>query len=244
MHSPSALILDLEVHFNILRMSSSDLIPLQIAGYKVLPLSFPPLPSFPTEVTHYLYLAPHQPKIPTPSASRSLFLVNLPIDSTEAHIKHLLSAQLGLPAGRIEDVEFDGQRKKRVGSDVEHSTTSKLAKTSKKRKRDNSGGITIDEMEGTALPSVWDRELQTGGRTAVVLFVDKASVDAVLTAIKHIRQEQRQPVWGEGIAGKIPPLGSASKFNIMVGRFIAHQREDTSIMRNSSILTRHNFWNR
>ena len=190
-------------------MPSSTKVPLQIAGYDVLPLSLPPLPSFPGTSTHYLYIVPHQPKIPTPTASRSLFLVNVPFDSTEVHIKHLLSTQIGLPAGRIEDVRFEGQRRKVSGMDEASGLKAPQHKKNKKRKRRSSGGI-IEDMEGAALPSVWDRDLQTNGLTAVVLFVDRASMDAALKAVKSTRKERREPVWGEGLDDKVPALGSAS----------------------------------
>lgn len=190
-------------------MSSSTRIPLEIAGYTIFLLSLPPLPSFPEAATHYLYLAPHQPRIPTPTASRSLFLVNIPFDSTEIHIKHLFSTQIGLPAGRIENVQFEGQRRKGGGTHEPPSSEASQDTKSKKRKRGKSGGM-LEGIEGTVLPSVWDRDLQTNGLTAVVLFVDRASMEAALKAVKVIRKERREPVWGEGLEGKVPALGSAS----------------------------------
>ena len=189
-------------------MPSSTKSPLQIAGYNILPLSLPPLPSLLT-ATHYLYLAPHQPKLPTSTASRSLFLVNVPFDATETHIKHLLSAQIGLPVGRIEDVQFEGQSGKGISADESLSTKHKQDPKSKKRKR-GSGGGSLRDVEGVALPSTWDRDLQTNGLTAVVLFVDRASMEAALRAVKAIRKERIEPVWGEGVEGKVPALGSAS----------------------------------
>ncbi len=182
--------------------------PLQIAGYTILPLSLPPLPSFPTAATHYLYLAPHKPKLPSATTSRSLFLVNVPFDATEKHIKHLLSAQISLPAGRIEDVQFEGQRKR--GAAKEAVAVQKPVKKGKKRKR-GSDADNLGDLEEAVLPSVWDRELQTGGLTAVILFVDRASMEAALKAVKAVRKEEKEPVWGEGVDNTVPALGSASK---------------------------------
>lgn len=187
-------------------MPSSTKVPLQVAGYSILPLSFPSLPSFPKPATHYLYFAPHKPKIPTPTASRSLFLVNVPFDVTEIHIKHLLSAQIGLPAGRIEAVQFANQRQKGGNG---NEAKPKQDKKGKKRKR-GSDGTDLEDVEGSALPSTWDRDLQYNGLTAVVLFVDRTSMDAALKAAKAIRKERIEPVWGEGIEDKIQALGSAS----------------------------------
>ena len=120
----------------------------------------------------------------------------------------LLSAQIGLPVGRIEDVQFEGQRKSSAAG--EDFSIPKPAKKGKKRKR-GSGGDHLEDMEGAALPSVWDRELQTKGLTAVVLFVDRASTDAALKSVKAARKEKNEPVWGEGVDSKLPALGSASK---------------------------------
>jgi hypothetical protein len=191
-------------------MPSSTKTPLQIAGYDILPLSLPHLTSFPQAAIHYLYIAPHHPKIPTSTASRSLFLVNVPFDSTETHIKHLLSAQIGLPAGRIEDVQFEGQRRKATNAGGALSTKHKQDKRSKKRKR-GSSETALDDVEGAELPSTWDRDLQSNGLTAVVLFVDRASMDAALKAVKAVRKERIELIWGEGIEDKVPALGSASR---------------------------------
>ncbi len=190
-------------------MAPSTKIPSQIAGYNILSLSLPPLPSFHQQATHYLYIALHQPKIPSPTASRSLFVVNVPFDATEGHIKHLLSEQIGLPAGRIENVQFEGQRRNSGSASEGASTKSKPDKKGKKRKR-GSEGENMNNMEGAALPSTWDRHLQTDGLTAVVLFVDRASMDAALKGVKTTRKERIAPVWGERIEGKVPTLGSAS----------------------------------
>ena len=193
----------------LLVMPFSTNTPLEIAGYSIIPLSLPPLPSFPQTVTHFLYLAQHQPRIPTPTASRSLFLVNVPFDATEIHLKHLLSTQIGLPAGRIEDVQFAGQRRKGGSTDEATSTRPKQDKKTKKRKRESDGGP-LGDMEDTLLPSTWDRDLQSNGLTAVVLFVDRASMDVALKALKTARKGRDELIWGEGVEGKAPALGSAS----------------------------------
>lgn len=202
-------------------MAPSDLIPLQIAGYDILPVSLPPLPSSPTTATHYLYLAPHNPKISTSTASRSLFAVNVPFDATEAHIKHLLSSQIGLPAGRIENVEFKFQRRRGIAHADVSSEKAKSNKNTKKRKRGSEGG-NLDNLAGAALPSTWDRDLQTNGHTAVVLFVDRASIDAALKAVKAIRKEKKLPIWGGGVERKTPALGSASKYSTALMTQIDH----------------------
>lgn len=190
-------------------MSSLRSLPLQISGYVIVPLSLPSLPSFPVTATHYVYLAPHKPRIPTATASRSLFLVNVPFDSSELHIKHLLSLQLDLPNGRIENVQFEGGKRKETIADNSAIVKLQTEKKGKKRKRGAEGG-SIEDLEGATLPPTWDRELQSNGHTAVVMFVDRTSMEACLKAIKKLRKERRELVWGDNLDGTLPPLGFAS----------------------------------
>ena len=190
-------------------MSPLRSIPLQISGYTILPLSLPSLPSLPVRATHYIYVAPHEPRIPTATAQRSLFLVNVPLDSNELLIKYLLSLQLDLPNGRIENVQFDGARRRGIIPDKVITVKPQTEKKGRKRKRGANGG-SVEDLEGVALPSTWERVLQSNGCTAVVLFVDRSSMEACLKAVKKLRKEQRQPVWGEGLEKELPSLGSAS----------------------------------
>lgn len=190
-------------------MASKSSIPLQISGHQIISLALPPLPSFPTPATHYLYISNHQPKNPTPTAPRSLFLVNVPFDAMDVHIKNLLSTQLSLPNGRIEDVHFEGEEKKSNDTNealIEHPGD---VKKSKKRKR-SIVERSADETENAKLPHTWDRNLHGVGRTAVVMFVDRASADAVIKAIKTVRKQRKQLTWGEGVENALPTLGLAS----------------------------------
>lgn len=190
-------------------MASKHSIPVQISGHHIISLSLPPLPSFSTSATHYLYVSNHQPKNPTPAASRCLFLVNVPFDATDVHVKHLLSTQLSLPNGRIEDVYFEGEEKKAHETDDALIEYPSDVKKSKKRKRPVVERR-ADEPETAKLPPTWDRNLHGVGRTAVVMFVDRASADAVMKAIRTVRKQRRQLTWGEGAETALPTLGLAS----------------------------------
>ncbi|KAI4249011.1 MAG: hypothetical protein LQ352_005766 [Teloschistes flavicans] len=193
-------------------MAPSDPVPSEIAGYRVLPISLPPLPSYPVPATHYLYVHPHEPKSPTPTAARALFLVNVPVDSTEPHIKNLLSVQIGLSQGRIEEVQFEGRKKNVDGAEASLAQSKQGQRKGRKRKRALNDGD-IGEIEGAALPATWDRELRTDGLTAVVVFVDRASMDAAYKAVKKVGKSNNLPIWGEGLEGKVPALGSARYLN-------------------------------
>ncbi|KAA6415852.1 MAG: hypothetical protein FRX48_00570 [Lasallia pustulata] len=198
-------------------MAPSNSIPSQVSDYRVLQIALPSLAAYPTPATHYLYVRNHEPKLPTPTTPRSLFLVNLPIDATEAHIKHLLSSQLKLPNGRIETVQFEGSRSSALTS-LEEEVLAAAAeadftkKKGKKRKRSDEAGAAVD-LKRAELPDTWDRELHRSGSTAVVVFVDRASMDASLKAVSKASKLERNPVWGEGIEGKLPALGSARYLN-------------------------------
>jgi hypothetical protein len=192
---------------------------LEISGYTVLPLQLPTTPSFSTPATHYLYLRPHEPRIPDLDTPRSLFLVNLPIDTTETHLRHLFSTQLS--SGRIEHIEFESARtgKKSGAAQIALLQGTNVAKgNNKKRKR-----VTADELENrlddVSLPSTWDGQLQRSGSHAVVVFVDKASMEASLKAARKAARKSSSSAitWAEGLdKSKIPALG--------LQRYITHQR--------------------
>ena len=184
--------------------------PIQILDYHVLPLVLKPLASFSTPATHYLYLRAHEPKIPDPTTPRSLFLVNVPIDATDAHFKGLFSTQLGLPNGRIEEVRFDGAKRASTSLDLE-STTVKSSQHAKSKKRKRGENIEDQaQLLEAEMPSTWDRELHKSGSSAVVVFVDRASMEAALKAVKRSRKAQKDIQWDDGLEGKLPALGSHS----------------------------------
>ena len=187
---------------------SHNITPL-VHGFHVLPLTFPALPSLPTTATHYLYIAGHDPKVPTETTPRSLFIVNVPIDATEAHIRHLLSSQLGLPQGRIEEVSFEKQRDyQNVGRSGPEGGDG--GGQSRKRKR-SIPQRPVRVLEESRLPSMWDRELQVNGGSAIVTFVDKVSMDVALKAVARAIKSTTQIIWGEGLNVELPQLGSARK---------------------------------
>lgn len=175
-------------------------IPITIGdNYTVLPIAIPSTPAYNVTTTHHIYLRQHAPKIPTENDSRSLFATNLPIDSTDAHIRSVFASLTGV--GRVEGVRFDGEKE-----EVDAQKQIEPISQSKKRKRDNN--VEID----TSLPQGWDRQLLIKGRTAVVLLVDEKSVESVLKAVRKTcksGKESKYPIWGAGTEGKVPALGSA-----------------------------------
>ncbi|KAJ5180818.1 hypothetical protein N7492_004028 [Penicillium capsulatum] len=185
---------------------------LEVAGYTTLPLQLPPTSAFPTPATHYLYLRQHEPRVPDPDSVRSLFIVNIPIDTTEVHLRHLFGTQLS--AGRVERVHFEDVPVKKRG--VAAATESNLAHRSKKRKR-----VTADDLQSRlddiSIPSTWNRQLQKSGAHAIVLFADRPSMEASLKAAAKAARKGTTITWGEGIAAdRVPALG--------IQRYTAHEK--------------------
>ena len=96
------------------RTSSATSLPESINSFTLLPISLPsPLPSVPSAV-HVLYVRRHEeppkpPAITSTEPSRTIFVVNIPVDSTKETLRGLF-ASLG---GRLEDVRFHGQEDER-----------------------------------------------------------------------------------------------------------------------------------
>ncbi|KAK4122487.1 hypothetical protein N657DRAFT_657296 [Parathielavia appendiculata] len=191
-------------------------VPAIIGDFSVLPVTVPPLPSFPKNVVHYLYVRRNNPKIPTATDARSLFLTNVPVDSTEVHLRALFASLVG--AGRFESATFEDERKdahSQSHSPIDVAHPAHVARPqqahSKKRKReDEEVERARGEEAATRLPSTWTRPLRRSGSTAVVLLADEKSVEQVLKAIAKTHKTKKYPTWGDDNLpqGKVSPLGS------------------------------------
>lgn len=190
--------------------------PLEIAGYTALPLHLPETRAYPKPATHYLYLRAHEPRIPDPDSSRSLFVVNVPIDTTEAHLRHLFGTQLS--AGRVERVQFEDHVPLKKRGIATTAAETNLSRRNKKRKRLT---VTADDLQNQlddiTLPSTWDGQLQKSGAHAIVVFADRTSMEASLKAAARASKRGAKIVWGEGIPeDRMPSLG--------MQRYLAHER--------------------
>lgn len=184
-------------------MALETRIPTQVQDFTILPLTVAPQPSFPKQTTHYLYLRPNAPKIPTEDTPRELFLVNVPVDATEAHLRALFADHLG--GGRVEDVDFESPRT--VGRGIKAPVVRTEAR-GKKRKRGAESVGTEGEEVGV-LPATWDRELHRSGGTAVVRFVDRASAELALRSARHAAKSRREISWPSDEDVGTPLLGLA-----------------------------------
>lgn len=172
----------------------------EVSGFVALPVHFKCPSVFPEPVAHYIYLRPDEPKLPTSESAQSLFLVNIPITTTEQHLRHLFASQLS--AGRVKRVDFsDATRNSNISAE-----NVQVAKNSKKRKRVTSSELEL-ELETATLPETWHRTIHPSGSHAVVVFVDRPSMEASLKAAKRAAKLGTTIIWGEGIETRVPPLG-------------------------------------
>lgn len=168
-------------------------------------VSIPPLPSYPIPTTHCIYLRRNAPKIATPDDSRSLYLANVPTDSTEAHFRALFSSLVG--AGRFESIAFEQDRKSAKISH-EPAQAERLAKRHKKRKREDEELQHQTEEAAAELPDTWTRELHRSGSSAIAVLADEKSVDLVLKAVNKLKKTKKYPTWGEGVKEGVPAFGT------------------------------------
>ncbi|KAK0635162.1 ribosomal RNA-processing protein 7-domain-containing protein [Bombardia bombarda] len=197
-------------------------IPPTLGDFSVLPISIPPVPSFPRTTIHYVYVRRNAPKVPTANNSRSLFLTNVPVDSTELHLRGIFTALVG--AGRFQSATFEDDRKgaesladaqpAQVARLHAHHQTQLSSSTSSQKKRKRGEGEDAERAQEEAaarLPSTWTRPLHGSGGTAVVLLADEKSIEQVLKAIAKLHRTNKYPTWGDNVeqsAAAVPRLGS------------------------------------
>lgn len=171
--------------------------------FSTLPISIPALPSYPVQTTHYVYLR-RNAKVVTKDDTRTLFLVNVPVDSTEAHFRAIFTSLVG--AGRFESITFENDRIPTFSN--EPAQALRLASHQRKRKREDEEARMRQDEAAAKLSETWTRPLHRSGSSALVLLADERSVDSVLKAVKKLEKKKNYPVWGEGVSAKVPPLGS------------------------------------
>jgi ribosomal RNA-processing protein 7 len=192
----------------------------EVNDFLALPLTIPAQTSFQAHATHYLYLRANAPKVPTEDTPRELFLINVPIDATEQHIKHLFATQLG---GRIENVAFESAR---VGKGIA-APVAPVQKSKKRKRVDEAGAL---EEEVGLLPDTWERRVTRSGSSAIATFVDRESRDLALKQARRAIKNKKKIVWYviEGQRG-LPRLGSARYATHHKLRYPDHAALETSV---------------
>jgi hypothetical protein len=174
-------------------------VPKIVGGFTVLPVEFPASSVLSVPSKHYIYLKAHGPQFSDPDAARCLFIANVPVTATELHFKHLFGAQLA--AGRVERVDFS-----------DSTTTSRTDRTKsevqigRKRKRVTEEDIQF-ELQLHQLPATWTSTFHPSSSHAVVVFVDRPSMEASLKAAKRAAKMSSRMILGGGIEDRVPGLG-------------------------------------
>lgn len=187
---------------------SKEKIPRNVTDLLVFPLhlpALPSLPSFPSPTKHYLYIRPDAPKQPTADTPRSLFLNNVPIDSNESSIRQLFKALCGAIVDRV-DFE-SGIKDEDVldalglntgtatvrGTEVQTEGSGILGKRKRKEEK---------ELEEVAMdmrmPRVWKNDLRRSGSSAVIVFVDAASMQRAWKACRAAVKDGERVEWVDG----------------------------------------------
>ncbi|PHH75230.1 hypothetical protein CDD82_4530 [Ophiocordyceps australis] len=184
-------------------MASTDLASEQ---FDILPIRMPSISSFPHAAIHEVRVRRNTPKIPTPIDSRSLFLKNVPVDSTEEHFRAIFAALVGV--GRFESIIFDTDNPEPLFT-ADPLEAIKVSGFVRKRKRsDQELEKKASQEEATRLPQIWTRKLHRSSGTAIVVLADEKSVQLVLKAMAKVRRTGKYPVWGHNVSGDVPDLGS------------------------------------
>lgn len=167
-----------------------------LEDYIIVPIKIPSASGNNTNITHYLYARQNVPKFPAEDDQKTLFLANIPIDSTQAHFKALF-APLG---GRTESVRFHSIQDtskyiepEDVPMELDTIQDTSFTKEVKRLKR------------ASVLPALWNRPVLPSGSNAYITFVESAELRTVL---KALRKPTKDLIWGAGIPkDKVPPLG-------------------------------------
>ena len=174
--------------------------------FVILPLQIPPTAAYPEIAIHQVRVRRNNPKVPTADDSRSLFLKNIPVDSTEEHFRGVFTHLLG--AGRYETITFEDDRQPAAA--VDPAQALRVNEFARKRKRsDMEAEERRREDDAARLPEAWTRRLQRSSSTAIVLLADDKSVQLALKAINKLQKSKKYPVWGEGLSEEVSPLGAS-----------------------------------
>ncbi|RUP06348.1 ribosomal RNA-processing protein 7-domain-containing protein [Jimgerdemannia flammicorona] len=184
----------------------------QFSGFKLLPIHCPTT-AFPEGYAiHYFYLKRHDARKEDPRTpkGRTLFLLNLPVDTTENHLRALFR-----PYGRVESVIFHDKKKTDDNNDNDGEDDMELEDRDQEEKNEEVSNKLSKKQRAAArkkkdaqipdLPTEIRRVLPSGSYAHVV-FLEEQELDKVLA------MSRKKRVWGEGLetgegGSKVPPLG-------------------------------------
>ncbi|KAK9768151.1 hypothetical protein K7432_001445 [Basidiobolus ranarum] len=173
----------------------------EISGFKILPVEMPASSVSPS-VTHYFYFKKHNVRQDNPLTpeDRTLFLLNLPTDTTESHIKHLFRH-----IGKVERVSFNMTERQMEEKLMELQQNESTEPVSKKKGKKNSKEAPSKEVEPicTLLPL---------GSFAHVVFLEELGVT------KAMNMSKKKRVWDLPETPKEKLLVGLEKYEYMYQR--------------------------
>ncbi|KAJ2957597.1 hypothetical protein NQZ79_g6727 [Umbelopsis isabellina] len=146
----------------------------EFSGFKVLPVHMN------RGAIHYMYMKKHESRVDSAATpkDRTLFLLNLPTDTTEAHLKKLFK-----PYARIVNVKYHTRGQQQAGDDddeedtnVEEEQEDQTLLTKRQKKMKNAEEAKKKESD----PSLKIRHLLTTGSYAHVVVLDTKELDNLL----------------------------------------------------------------
>jgi len=192
---------------------SKEKVPHEVKDYVALPVTLQ-CKALGKDVKHYIYIKVSEPDVPDQDTPRSLFLVNIPVTTTEAQLRHLFATQLS--GGHVQHVHFAARDGRVSASSSALIATSEPAvkeppSTLGKRKRPaQTTPAEIDtKLSSYSLPSAYPSALHGTGSTAIVVFLDRTSRDQSLRACRKAAKSSKPLVWSAGLAAdKLPSVGA------------------------------------
>ncbi|KAG9286695.1 hypothetical protein G9A89_012245 [Geosiphon pyriformis] len=187
-------------------------------GFKILPILMPfsiEVVNAPPEAVHYCYFKQHETRDTSSDvpADKVLFVTNIPVDTTEEHIKHLFKE-----CGIVERVIFHGiiksddefpsaaqtretpNKANKVGTEIADSKANKGDRKRSRKKRHQADQVLMP-MQSDEIHEIGKiRQLLSPGSSAHVIFAEKNSL------IKALNMRQEKRIWSLGDE-EIPPLG-------------------------------------
>lgn len=166
------------------KVSITDGLPLQeFQGFKVLPITMD------GDCRHYIYMKKHETRTPSTVLlpDCTLFLLNLPVDTTDDHLQHLFHKY-----GRVKSIFYHDSP---TSVNVDEPTTTEAPGKKKKKRKDQK------KEEVANVPQL--RRLLCSGAAAHVVFVTPQD----LTRVLEMTQQERK--WDTG--KELQPLGLQRK---------------------------------
>jgi len=178
-------------------MPAAPKIPRTVSDLLILPLQLPLQPSSQSLATHYLYIRPDAPPLPTPDTPRSLFLSNVPADATDDGVRKLFRDLSGAVVDSVAFSSGPADENVLASLGLAADEAAESGAVLGKRKRGEGEQLRAAER-AMRLPRAWDGALRRSGSAAVVCFVDAAARKRAWRACREAVREGRSVEWSGG----------------------------------------------